>query len=461
MHKLAQSLYRERRLIIFIIITLILYSFFIIERPYEDDESLYIRSGQAILSGDLNPFEIIYKGHYSNPFQYIMGTPLVPLIYGLSYNVGGILLSRSVSLFFILLSIVVVSRIVKKAGGNLNVTLLLIVFSGSTILLGSNSLLDSVAVFFFVSCIYFLIEKKTLFAGIFSGISVISKFVLLVPMGFVFIFLLIKRRWLKFLVGNAIIFLPLILTYVHLIPVILNFIFEIHLAGSFNHEVGNFLSVLIVYFPAASLIACLGFGSRYVKKYRILFIPVISVLLLHILTLNYNSLIRHLPYAEFPAAILSGLILKGVKGKRAWLVYLFLTFYVIASLGFSAVEMYNYPSYNSIEKDVSNLDGRILALNLNSLMLIKDLPYDSTAKNVFSYYYFNYDDTLDSKIEEYENALKDGYFDYALISSYPTKIFGRFDLIEDLVREYYCPVSVSDKPNGIDIYEKCGKGNQS
>ncbi|MBI2647426.1 hypothetical protein HYW99_03025, partial [Candidatus Woesearchaeota archaeon] len=61
------------------ILIILLYSFFILNRPYEDDEAAYIRAGQAVIKGELNPFEYVRLQQFSNPFQYMLGSPLVSI----------------------------------------------------------------------------------------------------------------------------------------------------------------------------------------------------------------------------------------------------------------------------------------------------------------------------------------------------------------------------------------------
>ena len=109
---------------------------------------------------------------------------------------------------------------------------------------------------------------------------------------------------------------------------------------------------------------------------------------------------------------------------------------------------------------MSNVDGKILALNSHAFILSKGWDVYATAEKVFSYYWFEYEynsTTLDRKsdMNDYETALRDKFFDYALISSYSPSEFPRYTQIENLVRKYYCPYLKQNKSNGIDIYKKC------
>lgn len=80
------------KILSFGILIILLYSFFIVDRPYEDDEAAYIRAGQAVINGELNPFKYVRLQQFSNPFQYMLGSPIVPIIYGFMYQMGGLYL---------------------------------------------------------------------------------------------------------------------------------------------------------------------------------------------------------------------------------------------------------------------------------------------------------------------------------------------------------------------------------
>jgi hypothetical protein len=181
------------------------------------------------------------------------------------------------------------------------------------------------------------------------------------------------------------------------------------------------------------------------------------VISFHLLTTNYLSFYRQLPFAEIPASILVGRILVKLDKK---ILLPIIAFLVILNLLTASVVILNYPSYNSIESKLSNIDGKILALNPHAFILSRGWDVYATAEKVFSYYYFEYEynsTTLDRKsnMNDYEMALKDNFFDYALISSYSPPEFPRYIQIENLVRKYYCPYLKQNKPNGIDIYKKC------
>jgi hypothetical protein len=441
-----------------LLILILIYIQFIIFRPYEDDESLYILSGKAILESKLNPFKIYYYGQYENPFQQIIGSPLAPIIYGFGYLIGGILLSRFFAMIFIVLSLIIVYKLTSEIGGKPIISLIFAGISASTILLASDSLLDSVSVFFFILSLFLINKKMDFFAGVSSSLAIISKFFVLAPVFFIVVYLLIKKkiRW-KFLLGMIIILLPFVILYKDLIPILLNYLFlsKIKIVGYEN--VKNLLIYLTQYLPLASIICFISIKNPVIKKYFIFFIPSIIVIAFHLLTANYLSLYRQLPFAEISASVLVGKILIKFDKKILFPIIVFL---LILNLQTASVSVWNYPSYNSIENELSNINGKILALNPHAFILSKGWDVYSTAEKVFSYYYFEYEynlTTFDHKsdMNDYEMALKDNFFDYALISSYSSPEFPRYVQIENLVRKYYCPYLKQNKSNGIDIYKKC------
>lgn len=450
LEKDRKSFIKKNQLCLLFIIILLMYTSFAFIRPYEDDESLYIRAGKAIINNDLNPFNVVYYKHYLNPFQYIMGSPLVPLIFGVAYNMGGIIFVRLVAMVFVVLSLFLVYKMIIKAGGGATLPVLLIAFSSSTIVLASAGLLDSVSLFFLMFALYLLYTDRLVYAGLFSGLAMTSKFILVIPIIMILVYQIFKKKWLGYLAGLLLMIIPFIVLYRELMPILVNFILVAKVDATSVGKLGIFLRTFFLSLPIVSIFTVFYLKSK-LKDLRLFFIPVISILLVQIFLMDYSSLVRHLPYAEFSGAVVFSII---VSNKKRW-VWLFLLLYVIASVGFAINDVYNYPSYALIKDDLNVVNGRVLAINLNSFMLIKDMPLNSTAENVFGYYYFNYDGVVDSKIEEYEHALKDGYFDYALISSYSPQKFPRYKLIEDLVREHYCPLHNSKRPGGIDIYKRC------
>jgi len=439
-----------------VLVALILvYIQFIFFRPYEDDESLYILSGKAIIEGKLDPFKVYYYGHYANPFHEIIGSPLAPIIYGFGYTLGGIFLSRLFAMIFIILSLIIVYKLTYKIGGNTIISLIFAGISSSTILLASDAILDSASIFFFMLSLFFINKKKDFSAGISSALSIISKFFVLAPLFFVLIYLFLKKKiGRKFLIGMVLILLPFIILYKDLIPVLIDFLISSKIKTVGLDNAKNLLINLAIYLPLTSIICFVNIKSSIVKKYFIFIIPSIVVISFHILTTNYTSLYRQIPFAEIPASILVGSIFAKSNKK----ILSFIIFFSILSLYVASSSVLNYPSYNAIK--INDVDGKILALNPFSFILSKNWDVYATGEKVYSYYYFEYEynsTTLDHKsdMNDYEIALRDGFFDYALISSYSPPEYSRYTQIENLVRKYYCPYLKQYKSNGIDIYKRC------
>jgi len=442
----------------FVLAILILtYIMFILIRPYEDDESLYILSGKAILQRNLNPFKIAYQGHYSNPFQYIMGSPIAPMICGFGYLIGGIIVSRIFSMIFVIMSLFIVYKLTNETKGNAVIALIFAGFSSSVILLSSDSLLDSISLFFCMLSLFFINKRAWFFGGFSAGLTVVSKFFAIVPIIFISTYVLIKKRntW-KFFLGLVIVVSIFAIMYNQLIKTLLNFII-VEKINTIKLENLKNLLVYLAYFPPIIIIICLlNLKNEVFRKYFIFLIPAIALFSFHILTTNYQSLLRQLPFAEFPASILLGNILVKLNKRTILLIAGFL----IINLYSASVFVSNYPSYNVIENKLKDVNGRILALNPHAFTLAKRWDINATEDNVFSYYYFDYKSNettndLNSTMEDYETALVNNFFDYAVISSYSPPEYPKYVQIENLVRKYYCSYFKQNKPNGIDIYKKC------
>jgi predicted membrane-bound dolichyl-phosphate-mannose-protein mannosyltransferase len=386
-----------------------------------------------------------------------MGSPLAPIIYGLGYLIGGIFLSRIFAMFFIILSLILVYKLTIEIKGNTVISLFFAGFSSTTILLASDSLLDSIALFLFMISL-FLINKKWFYGGIFAGLTVISKFFASVPVFFILVYLLLKKRdaW-KFLSGLVIVLLIFAILYNQLLKTLLKFIIDEKISAIKFENLKNLFFYLIYFPPIISLICVLNLKNKVLKKHPIFFIPVIALFFFHILTANFQSFFRQLPFAEFPASILIGSILAKFDKRTLSLivlVFLILNFYSASTF------VFNYPSYNFIKDKLGDVNGRILALNLHAFTLAKSWDINATEDNIFSYYYYDYEyntttHDLISTIEDYETTLTNKFFDYALISSHSPLEYPRYVQIENLVRKYYCPYFKQNKSNGIDIYKRC------
>jgi len=124
------------------------------------------------------------------------------------------------------------------------------------------------------------------------------------------------------------------------------------------------------------------------------------------------------------------------------------------SLSYGAVRV--YPSYNALGDRLGIVEGKVLALNHNAFILAKGLSATATADKVYSYYYFNYDGLPGSSLAEYEAGLRDGFFDFALIGSFSSSQYPKYQAIGSMVRKYYCQEYLSNRTDGIDIYRRCG-----
>lgn len=450
LNNIINRLQRNRIVILFAAL-IVVYIIFISIRPYEQDESHYILSGKAIINGGLNPLKPIYYGHFSNPFGYIVGSPLVPLVYGAAYIAGGMVLTRLLAMISVLLSLYFLYLLIRRNDGNPTFPLILVGFSSCTILIATDAFLDSFALLFLVISLWLLETKRYAKAGFVAGIAMISKFILFMPFSLVLIYLIVKRNWKRFLFGMLVILLPFVIAYSEMMPIIIDFIFGSRIIEGGLGKEPMFLSLFFACAPVATV---LGISTLKSKRIRIkvhLWLPFVAMLIFHIITLETNSLFRHIPYIEFTAAILVGIKFRGIKPKY----YLLVAIYILLSLATAFSYASNYPSYNGIENQLGNINGNILALNLHAYTLIRDLPINSTGSGLYSYYYLSYDNETGSSMNDYEAAIKDGFFDYALISSHSPESFPRYVQIENLVREYYCPVYETERFNGIDIYKRC------
>jgi len=441
------------RIPLLFIIFVITFSFFIAIRPYEQDESHAILAGLEVIKGEVDPARPFYQYNYSNPFCFIVGGPFIPIIYALMYLIGGFYLVRIFVMVSVLGSIYLVHIILKRRGGNSFYTVLLIGFSSSTILLASNAFLDSCALLFFMATIYLYESGKFFKAGMLGGLAAISKFILFLPSSLFVIYLVLKRKGMKYVLGFLLLVIPFVIYYSLTLDLIINdFLLATKLVEPGFGDLLSFLYVIASALPVLSVIAiALLVRIRKQLKMKYLLLPLLSILLFHMLTLQFDSFRRHMPYIEFSAAIIVGLHYKKINLK----LYILILAFMLISLHNAYDYASGYPSYNIIQSELADVDGRVLALNQFAYTLIRDLPLNVSALELSNYYYFDYNGDLVPGIEDYEQALQRGYFNYALISSYSPESFPRYVLIENLVREYYCPVYETNRYNGIDIYKRC------
>lgn len=439
----------------FVILIVLIYSFFIATRPYEDDEAAYIRAGQAIINGELNPFKYVRLQHFSNPFQYMLGSPLVPIIYGFVYQMGGVVLVRLVSLIATIASLYIVFIIIRKANGNL-LPLLILSLSSATILISSNGFLDSVALFFFVLSIYFFIEEKMLIAGIVGGISIISKFILSFPLLLFALYLFKYKKDKKLFAGMLMILIPFTILYFELIPSVVGFILFTKFSDLGFLRLKYFLDTALMTLPLLSLICLYMYSKGKILKGKFLMILIGAILFYQIISLDFISLARHLPYVEFSAAILIGMNVKNININKT-ILYIIIGIFAYFSFVSALAIANSYPSYKPLSVELKNLNGKVLVAHPNVYALVKELPINATQDQLFSYFYFDYNGKQGSDIEIYKEAIKDGFFDYAVVSSFSSPKFPIYMAIENLVRDNYCLIERNKYGSGIDIYKRCDK----
>lgn len=430
-----------------LLIFILLYSLFIFIRPYEDDESAYILTGISIVKGELHPFK-----SFHSPLSTMMGSPLVPILYGIAYIIGGILLTRVVSLFSVMVSIYLVHKIIKNQEPK-HMYLLLIGLSSSTILIASTSYLDSIALLFLVLSIYFINDNKYLLAGIFSGLAAISKFILLLPIFVIIIYMgVFRKRW-NYLHGSLIIIIPFLFFYREIVPVLIDFIYDEKIRAISYSGVGIPSYKFYKYYPVMLTSALFFFVKRKIKKHIVILAAILSIIFYHVISLDFISWGRHLPYIEFLSTILIGLNIKKIRVNKILVFFIIVYFYLSLSSAFA--DIYNYPSYRNIKSHLFQVDGKVLAVNPYSYALTMQIPLKSIGKNITSYHYFEYGNTSISSLEGYQKAIEDEFFDYAIVSSYSPPEYYRYQQIENHVRKYYCPLVKNNKNNGLDIYKKC------
>jgi hypothetical protein len=126
---------------------------------------------------------------------------------------------------------------------------------------------------------------------------------------------------------------------------------------------------------------------------------------------------------------------------------------VVLNLSVTFGYVFAMPSYDLILNDISKLNGKILAENPNIIYLIKNT--DLNDNNVYDFFYFDFDHDGKSTTEDYENAMKNNFFDYIVASSQPYTELKTLKVWE-LVPKYYCTNMVIRglRPEMI-IYSKC------
>ncbi len=425
----------------------LLYFIFLFSRPYEFDESLYILSGKMIILNQLDPL----SSNYENPFNYIFGSPLAPLLYGSFFLIGGLFASRIVSLISVIASLIILSKLVKDFFGEkyLHLSIFISGISATTILLASNALLDSIAIFFLLISLYFIYSKKNYLAGIFAGIAAISKFFLFLPFFLILLYFLGKKDF-KFLYGLSLIILPYIISNYPILIQVLRFLISRPNFQSIEFNFTQILREIWYSFPIPIYTCALFLKDKIIRKNLILLIPAFSFFLFHFLSLNYISIPRHASYAILPSSILASILIQKYERCKFFSPFLliFLLFLSYLNLSQAIGVLKNMPSYKFVENEIKEIEGNILAINPYAVHLIKgsDLR-DKRVKPFFEVGCYEHE-------ELYNAIVNSSIFDYAIISSKP--YFLECEKLQKLVRENFCPFKVINSTNNvIQIYYNC------
>jgi len=421
----------------------------LILRPFELDESLYMLTGKMIIKKTFNPF----SSNYPNPLNYIFGSPLVPIIYGFFYLIGGFMSVRIVSLIFVFLTLILTYGLTKtifneKVG---KISLLLAGISNITILLATNSLLDSVGVFFFLLALYLLYKNKLFYSGISFGLSILSKFIVILPI-IAMVAYLYKRgfKLQKTLIGLFILIVPFFVIDFS----VLTALYKFFILNNIPSDLSTNLTLLIKRFfttiPIPFFLLLIDFKKGFIRKNFLLIVPFISLILFHIITLNYISISHTMSYGLIPISILSGKIISSMNKREQFFV---LSVIVILNLWVAFNSVFSMPSYDLIVGDISKLYGRILADNPYIVHLIKGTNLSDDY--VYNFFYFDFNRDRKSTRDDYEQAMKNNFFDYVIIPSQFTIEPGYSELWK-LVPKYYCKTKTSTNlRQEMTIYRKC------
>ncbi len=426
----------------------------LILRPFELDESLYILIGKMILQQRMNPFSLNYLSpYYSNPFSYVFGSPLVPIIYGFFYLIGGFMLSRIVSLIFVSSTLILIYDLTKilfnkKIG---MISLIVAGISNTTILLATNSLLDSVGVFFFILALYLVYKKKPFYSGLSFALSILSKFIVVLPVLVIITYLYKKGFKIQnLLVGLLILVVPFFVYDFDILMALYNFFISGHIPSDLSTNLAFLINRFLATIPLPFLLYLIDRKKSFIKNNYLLIIPFLSILFFHVVTLNYISISHTIPYGLIPLSVLSGKTISNMK-KRIQFFILFLI--VILNLRMAVGYVFAMPSHIPIVDDIRKLDGKILADNPYMIHLVKGT--DLRDDYVYNFFYFDFNRDGKSTKEDYEELMKNDFFDYIIIPSQFT-MESEYSEIWELVPKYYCVYKTSAGSRlEMIIYSKC------
>jgi 4-amino-4-deoxy-L-arabinose transferase-like glycosyltransferase len=437
--------------IIFVLIFIINFSILLL-RPFELDESLYMLVGKMILKQRLNPFSL----YYSNPFTWIFGSSFVPVIYGFFYIIGGFILTRMVSLTFVSATLILTYWLTKTVFDKNTAKISLIVtgISNTVILLATNALLDSIGIFFFILALYLFYKKKFFYSGISFGLSVLSKFFVILPVFIIFLYLYKKGIKLKrILIGFIILIVPFFMFDFNVLVALFNFFISKHISSDIFTNLIFLVGLFFAIIPLPFLFCLVNIRKSFVRNNYLLVIPFLSIFFFHIITLNYISILHSMPYGLIPLSVIFSKIISNMNEKRQIsILFIMIVLNLIGAFGY----VFIMPSYSLILNDIGRLNGKILAENPNIVHLIKNS--DLNDDYVYNLFYFDFDNDGKSTIEDYENAMKNNFFDYIVVSSRFYMELGTLKVWK-LVPKYYCTnMTIKGLRPEMIIYGKCHPG---
>jgi len=331
------------------------------------------------------------------------------------------------------------------------ISLIVAGISNTTILLATNSLLDSVGVFFFFSALYFVYKKELFYSGLSFGLAILSKFIIVLPVLVIIAYLYKKGfKIQKILIGLAILIVPFFVYDFDTLMALYNFFITRHIPSDLSTNSILLINRFFATIPLQFLLFLIYREKSFIKNNYLLIIPFLSILFFHIATLNYISISHTMPYGLIPLSVLSGKIISSMNEKRQFFI---LSAVVILNLILAFDYVFSMPSYSLVVDDIRKLDGIILADNPYIVHLIKNT--DLRDDYVYNFFYFDFNQDWKSTKDDYEEAIKNNFFDYIIIPSELT-IESECSELWQLVPKYYCIYKTSTGlRSGMTIYSKC------
>jgi len=331
------------------------------------------------------------------------------------------------------------------------ISLIVAGISNTTILLATNSLLDSVGVFFFFLALYFVYKKKLFYSGLSFGLSILSKFIVILPVVVIIAYLYKKGFKIQnLLIGLFILVVPFFVYDFDTLMALYNFFISSHIPSDLSTSLVFLINRFLATIPLPFLLYLIDRKKSFIKNNYLLILPFLSIFFFHVVTLNYISIYHTMPYGLIPLSVLSGKTISNVKKKTQFFILFVI---MILNLGVAIDSVFAMSSYNLIVDDISKLDGKILADNPYIIHLIKGT--DLRDDYVYNFFYFDFNRDGKSTKEDYEELMKNNFFDYIIIPSQFTTESKSSELFK-LVPKYYC---ISKTSTGLrsemTIYSRC------